>query len=73
MKFAHITDCQLGYVQYGIAERAQDFNRALIYCIDESIRRKDSSMQSPSGERWTPWFSEATSSNWPSRPENTWN
>lgn len=40
MKFAHISDAQLGYVQYGLASRALDFNNAFIRAIDEAIRQK---------------------------------
>ena len=40
MRFAHIADPQLGYVQYGLAARASDFNSAFIFCMDEALRRK---------------------------------
>lgn len=40
MKFAHITDTQLGYVQYGLPARERDFENAFEFCIKTSIDNK---------------------------------
>ena len=39
MKFAHLADLHLGYRQYGLYERALDFNRAFSRAIDIILKR----------------------------------
>lgn len=39
-RFMHIADVHLGYQQYGLSERADDFYDAFIWAIDEAIRHK---------------------------------
>lgn len=39
-RFLHIADVHLGYAQYGIAQRADDFYDAFLWAIDEAIRQK---------------------------------
>lgn len=39
-KFLHMADCHLGYRQYNLSERFNDFGRAFHYVIDVAIREK---------------------------------
>lgn len=49
MKFAHLADLHLGYRQYGLHERALDFNRALTRIVD-IVLKKDFSFVLISGD-----------------------
>ena len=40
MKFIQISDAQLGYRQYGLVEREQDFMKAFSYCVNRAIELK---------------------------------
>ena len=40
MKFAHISDAQLGYVQYGLTQRADDFDLAFRNAVDLAVSNK---------------------------------
>ena len=40
MRFLHIADVHLGYQQYGLTERFNDFTRAFLYLIDVAVARR---------------------------------
>jgi len=40
MRFIQISDAQLGYRQYGLVEREEDFTRAFQYCVDKAVELK---------------------------------
>ncbi len=40
MRFAHLADVHLGHRQYGLWERALDYNRAFTTAVDEIVARK---------------------------------
>ena len=39
-RFMHIADVHLGYTQYGLAERSNDFKDAFLWAMDEAVRQK---------------------------------
>jgi DNA repair exonuclease SbcCD nuclease subunit len=39
-RFLHFADVHLGYRQYGLSERADDFARALLHVVDAAIQHK---------------------------------
>ena len=40
VRFLHMADCHLGYRQYNLRERFNDFGRAFHHVIDVAIREK---------------------------------
>jgi len=39
-RFMHIADVHLGYTQYGLAERSDDFKDAFLWAMDEAVRQR---------------------------------
>ena len=40
MKFIHAADLHLGYRQYGLAERFNDFSRVFRHIVDQAIEQQ---------------------------------
>ncbi|MCJ7736405.1 MAG: DNA repair exonuclease, partial [Anaerolineae bacterium] len=40
MSFLHIADIHLGYQQYGLSERFNDFSRAFLHLVDSAVARR---------------------------------
>ncbi len=40
MRFMHVADVHLGYQQYGLKERFNDFSRVFLHLVDEAIAQQ---------------------------------
>ena len=46
MRFLHIADVHLGYQQYGLKDRFDDFSRAFLHLVDTPATRTSTSCSS---------------------------